>query len=252
MQRTGYTFMGWSLDGETVVEPEEKMRSENITYHAVWTAHTYTVSFDKNFASASGSMENMVFTYDSGQNLVINAFTADGYDFAGWTTQKGGTVEFADGASVTNLTAEQAGEVVLYAVWQLKDYHIRYEGVEGLTNTNPDTYNVETETITLMNPVRMGYTFKGWYEKEDLTGEAVSQIQKGSTEDRVLYASWEANTDTPYKVEHYQEAMDSEVEAEVKEYSGFTASEKPEKIEICADASKNVVNYYYDCCIRRK
>lgn len=51
---------------------------------------------------------------------------------------------------------------------------------------------------------------------------------------------------------HGTEAMDSEVEAEVKEYSGFTAPEKPEKIEICADASKNVVNYYYDCCIRRK
>ena len=259
MQRTGYTFMGWSLDGETIVEPEEKMGAGNITYRAVWAAHTYTIRFDKNLASASGSMGNMVFTYDSEQKLAANAFTAGGYDFAGWTTQKSGAVAFADGASVTNLTSEQDGEVILYAVWQLKDYRIRYEGVEGLTNTNPDTYNVETETITLMNPVRMGYTFRGWYEKDDLTGGAVSQIPKGSTGDRVLYASWEANADTPYKVEHYQEAMDesfviadteelvgttdAKITAKVKAYPGFTAPEE-QQVTIAADGS-TYVRYEY-------
>ena len=259
MQRTGYTFIGWSTDGVNVVEPDNKMGTGDVAYTALWKANTYTVQFDKNHDAATGEMEQMQFAYDERQNLHENAFVLDGYDFLGWTTRKGTGVEYENTASVLNLTAENEAAVTLYAVWKMKNYNIIYNGAEGLINTNPSNYNVETETITLMDPVRKGYTFKGWYENEACEGEVVREIKKGSVGDKVFYAKWEANTDTSYKVEHYKEALDwnmvladtdelkgtsdSQVTLETKNYEGFIIPEV-QTVSIAADGS-TCVRYEY-------
>ena len=49
---------------------------------------------------------------------------------------------------------------------------------------------METETITLKDPVKTGYAFDGWYKTEDFTGEAVTEITQGSTGNITLYAKW--------------------------------------------------------------
>ena len=257
--RTGYTFAGWSIDGETVVEPKKKMGTGDVTYKALWTANTYQVKFNKNNSAASGKMSAMTFTYDVEQDLAENTFSADGYEFAGWATQKNGGMVYRDQETILNLTAENEAVITLYAVWNIQNYQIIYIGTEGITNTNPESYNVETETITLMEPVRNGYTFKGWYDNEQFEGKAVTKIEKGSIGDKTLFAKWEANTDTPYKVEHYKEALDgsfvleetenltgttdAEVVPEVKSYAGFTAPEA-QNVTIQADGS-TCVRYEY-------
>lgn len=259
MQRSGYTFAGWTIDGVNVVEPDSKMGTGDVTYTALWQPNTYTVKFDNNQDAAAGEMAQMQFTYDEGQNLIGNAFVLDGYDFIGWTTRKGTEAEYADTASVINLSSENEAVVTLYAVWNIKNYNIIYNGAEGLTNTNPTNYNVETESITLMDPVRTGYTFKGWYDNEALEGEPIKQITKGSVGDKTLYAKWEANTDTRYKVEHYKEALDesfvladvdeltgtsdSQVTPEIKNYEGFVTPEV-QTISIAADGSTCVCYEY--------
>ena len=60
---------------------------------------------------------------------------------------------------------------------------------------------METETITLKDPAKAGYTFEGWYRTEDFTGEAVTEIVQGSTGDITLYAKWEQIPFTTVKVE---------------------------------------------------
>ena len=70
------------------------------------------------------------------------------------------------------------------------DYTITYVNVDGATNENPAGYNVETETITLKDPVKPGYTFAGWYMAEDFTGNAVTEIVQGTTGNITLYAKW--------------------------------------------------------------
>ena len=74
---------------------------------------------------------------------------------------------------------------------KIESYTITYE-LEGGTNApeNPASYNVETETITLKDPVKTGYTFAGWYKTEDFTGVAVTKIAQGSTGNITLYAKW--------------------------------------------------------------
>ena len=69
------------------------------------------------------------------------------------------------------------------------DYTITYVNVDGATNENPASYNVETETITLKDPAKPGYTFAGWYKDGKFTDE-ITEIPQGTTGDITLYAKW--------------------------------------------------------------
>ena len=74
---------------------------------------TYTVTFDANDASATGSMSDQTFTNNVAQNLKANGFALAGSTFAGWATSSAGEVVYADGASVTLSGAN----LTLYAKW---------------------------------------------------------------------------------------------------------------------------------------
>ena len=120
-----------------------------------------------------------------------------GYTFAGWYKAE----DFTGGA-VTKIAQGSTGNITLYAKWELVNYTITYK-LNGGTNApeNPASYNVETETITLKDPVKPGYTFAGWYRTEDFTGGAVTKIAQGSTGNITLYAKWEQIPFTTVKVE---------------------------------------------------
>ena len=74
------------------------------------------------------------------------------------------------------------------AQWNRIEYTITYGGLNGETNTNPDTYTIESEDINLVAPgTRDGYIFAGWKDESDNT---ITQIAKGSTGNRTLTATW--------------------------------------------------------------
>ena len=259
LSRTGYTFAGWSLDGKTAVTPVETMGAESITYVALWNANKYTVKFHPGSDLAQGTMSDAALTYDKAQSLTKNAFTRSGYDFAGWALQEGGGVKYADQASVKNLTAENGAVVNLYAVWTPAVYTITYNNTDGATHSNTANYTVESKTITLTDAAKVGYTFGGWYSNSACTGTAVTKIAAGSTGNKTLYAKWIPNTDTAYKVEHYQQQLDGSYKLTAtddltgttdstatparKSYIGFTAP-AAQSVKIKADGSLVVVYKY--------
>ena len=111
----------------------------------------------------------------------------------GWSTTSTGSVEYTDSQSVTNLTTTDNGIVTLYAVWQVKSYTIGYMLNGGINNSsNPSSYNVESETITLQSPTKTGYTFTGWTEN----GNSITKIEKGTTGSKTLVANWQIKTYT--------------------------------------------------------
>ncbi len=71
-------------------------------------------------------------------------------------------------------------------IYNVTYYNISYLGV---VNHNP-TSRTENQRIILLNPIRQGYDFMGWYEEDSHTTQ-VSEIEAGTTEDVVLYAKWE-------------------------------------------------------------
>lgn len=111
--------------------------------------------------------------------------TRRGYTFAGWYTAKSGGSRIGS-SSVVRTTKNQT----LYARWKLVKYKIRYSLGRGTNSrSNPAGYTVVSRTIVLKNPVRKGYTFKGWYSDPKFK-KKVTKIAAGSTGSRKLYARW--------------------------------------------------------------
>ena len=182
--KPGYTFGGWYKDGEFTTQVTEIIQGTtgNITLYAKWELVSYTITYELN--DGTNAPENPVsYNVETG-TITLKAPTKDKYDFKGW--YKDG--EFTD--EITEITQGTTGNITLYAKW-LENYTITYE-LNGGTNApeNPAVYNVETETITLKDPVKPGCIFAGWYVAEDFTGEAVTEIAQGSTGNITLYTWW--------------------------------------------------------------
>lgn len=111
--------------------------------------------------------------------------TRRGYTFAGWYTAKSGGSRIGS-SSVVRTTRNQT----LYARWKLVKYKIQYRLGKGTNSrSNPAGYTVRSRTIVLKNPVRKGYTFKGWYSDPKFK-KKVRKIAAGSIGSRKLYARW--------------------------------------------------------------
>ena len=212
--RTGYTFAGWATEEDATKvkyengESVSNLTTENggtVTLYAVWTANTYTVTFDAN--GGEGTMDDMPFTYDEEKNLnPINpdTFKRAGYTFKGWARNPNvSNIEFADGASVSNLTSRNGVTVTLYAVWEANTYTVTFDKNvgDGETTTQDFTY----DTAQNLNPnafTRTGYTFAGWAtdpkrtEVEFSDGASVINLTATDKDNVTLYAVWRADSYT--------------------------------------------------------
>ena len=118
----------------------------------------------------------------------ITATAKTGYQFDEWTCTIGASVE---DASKPNTTASATAESTVTANFSIKNYTITYHLHGGTNNTsNPASYTVETETITLQDPTKEGFLFAGWYTSSTFNGTAVTSITKGSTGNKTYYAKW--------------------------------------------------------------
>ena len=123
--KEGYTFVGWNtkangtgtayLNNASVTNL--KTYNETITLYAQWTANTYTIVFNKNDNSATGTMSNQTVAYDETVQLNSNNYEKTGYKFIGWNTESNGSgTTYTDGQSVSNIAT--SGTKILYAQWQ--------------------------------------------------------------------------------------------------------------------------------------
>ncbi|MDD4184416.1 MAG: InlB B-repeat-containing protein [Candidatus Izemoplasmatales bacterium] len=73
---------------------------------------------------------------------------------------------------------------------------ITYANLGGMIHDNPDSYTIETPTVTLTDPTsKSGYTFVGWFTALS-GGSQVSNITLGSMGNKSLYARWSPDTYT--------------------------------------------------------
>ncbi len=109
----------------------------------------------------------------------------DGYTFDGWFTEQECTNEW------NFLINTVSGAMTLYAKWGPIKYSIIYNLNGGVNNeTNPVEYTADAETIILSEATKTGYTFDGWYQNVDMTGDAVTEIIAGSVGDVEVWARW--------------------------------------------------------------
>lgn len=155
---------------------------------------SYTIIYDGNGA-ATGTMDAQTCMIDGFTfSLSKNAYTRENYTFTGWNTMSDGSGTFyRDEAKIYPLTETDQAEITLYAMWKdssVTDYTITYFlNATNVQNDNPAAYTNNSDTITLKDPIREGYTFLGWFSDKELT-QQVTEIAKGSTGNITLYAHW--------------------------------------------------------------
>ena len=188
---SGYTFGGWYTDENCTEVSKYNFNTHvtgNITLYAKWTANEYTVTFD--YKDGTTTPTTTVVTYNEAYGT-LPAPTRTGYTFNGWYLEE----EFNNEVTST-ITVTTADNHTLYAKWTAKEYNITYMSdgsqLSDLTPTNY-TYGVGVTTLPT-NVTKDGYTFKGWYDNEGLTGDAVTSISQEATGDKTFYAKWELNT----------------------------------------------------------
>lgn len=167
-KKTGYTFSGWNTKANgTGVSYEDgqevkslALNEQEITLYAQWKANTYSVVFNGNgFTNTDERMLNQTFTYDDEKKaLSTNKFERAGYTFLGWNTDKDAKVaDFSNKQEVRNLTSENNGKVILYAIWKANPdtpYTVKHmvEDVAGGTYSEKDVENLKGTTDTKVTP----------------------------------------------------------------------------------------------------
>ena len=179
--KTDVRFLGWYDTDNKLVETNAVynfvMPNYDYTLEAKW--NYFTISYNLN-GGTNGSNNPTSYTMDS-NSLTLSDPTRTGYNFLGWQYK---------GKYVTEVNPSWIENITLDAIWNATTYSISYELNEGTNNSsNPTNYTIESNTITLSDPTRTGYTFDGWY-KTSTFSDKVEQITKGSYGDLTLYAKW--------------------------------------------------------------
>ena len=202
--KEGYIFKGWSTSltstsSYNATMTVEKGSTGDKEFRAVWQIITYNISYNLNGGTLT-NVSNPTSYNTTTETFTLKNPTRKGYTFKGWTGSNGNTAQTS-----VSIAKGSMGNKSYTANWTPIKYNIKYELDGGvLSAANPTEYTIETETFTLNNPTKEGYTFKGWSKSLTSTSSynATMTVEKGSTGDKEFRAVWQENTNTLYKVNH--------------------------------------------------
>ena len=140
----------------------------------------FNVTFDSNGGTEVESQE-VQFGYKA---VKPEDPVKEGYKFEGWYAGEERWI-FVGYFVTENLD--------LVAKWSIAEYEISYEydGAEEVEDA-PTSYTMLDDDIDLPEPTKVGYTFLGWCETEELLNPT-KKLASGSTGDMTYYAKWQVN-----------------------------------------------------------
>ncbi len=249
--RTGYTFAGW-INGETVWDFGKDIVTGDITLTAKWTPNGNTAYRTEHYwQNITGGTEAdytlhaavpMSGFTDADTAAEAIDYTADGFQSAKAFEQ---TTIAADGSTVVKIYYDR------------KTYTAAFVTDGGSAAPAEQIIRHGGSITEPADPVKIGYTFAGWKNGENLWAFDTDTV----TGDLTLTASWTANSDTVYTVKHIKENLDGSYPADaaeteplagmtganaavtLKSYEGFGAGTYTNTV-IAADGS-TVVEVYY-------
>ena len=246
--------------------------SSVLNYYYKRNAYNVSLTAGNGIQSVTGGR-----SYLYGATAIIRATMKPGYNWYKWegnlVNGSGSTCTFTMPAR--NVSETAYGNPITYNLTYLSN-DPDPTTAKAVMATNPTTYNIESENITLNNPTRAGYDFIGWTTDGVTTPITPMTINRGTYGNKTFTANWRARNDTHYKVQHWKQKIyenrdeavteyanthfdevcydladtdelegtsDTRVSPNVKNYLGFTS---PERQEILIDANGTaVLNYYY-------
>ena len=143
----------------------------------------YRVAFEYNY-DYEGT-ENAAYTNSGGTVSAPTEPKREGYAFGGWYSDKDFNTKWNfDTDTVTE-------DINLYAKWTARIYPVTLITNDGTINGDVVTsYTYGVGATLPVNVIRTGYTFGGWYENSNFSGEPVKEISKTDTGNKTYYAKW--------------------------------------------------------------
>ena len=214
VNRPGWTFNGWYT--KTTYTDEYKVEvldgegyTAAIKLYAYFTPNTYSITYydegGKPFSGTHASGQYTEFVYNTAYTL--KKATKTGYTFAGWYTDPECTKSI--GTALAKNTYDY--DLSLYCKWTPVSSTIAYRvinstsgfGATYMPEGYPTTHTYDKDTV-LVDPVREGYTFDGWYsDKAGTTPIDVIDATAYPTATTIyIYGKWVANS---YNISYYDE-----------------------------------------------
>lgn len=180
--RSGYTFTGWNtredgtgtaLANNASISTLTATNNGIVQLYAQWGEATYTVIFNLNGGTVqSGDFSNMTCARNTNYTIPSGTIAANGLIFLGWSTSSSATTAtYTAGSTFNNLEAAGA-TAILYAVWDVKEFTIKYHD-----NNNGNTVSVSCIPSATTNTFRTlpsgwtkdGYEAIGWSKSASAT-----------------------------------------------------------------------------------
>ena len=195
--RTGYEFVGWTLDGSGMIPATPLIiyygTTGDLRYKAEWRLAEYTITMDLDGGSGQ---EKVVYTITD-EEFELPTPTRNGYEFVGWTGERITTPQTS-----VKIPKGSTGNKAYTANWKVIRYTITLVTNGGAVIASI-RYTVEDSVTLPIPPDRPGYEFSGWVL--DGSGQFPSTpmiIPAGSTGDRLYKAEWRVATYTITYVSH--------------------------------------------------
>ena len=191
--RSGYTVEGWYSDAAMTQRVESlpaTYPAGTTTFYAKWVGAEASIVFHVNGgAEAINPMTGR--TGDAITDRTMPTVTRDGYTLDGWYANAALT-----GSAVTQLPATwPAGTTNYYAKWTAKTVTATFHANNGSAVAQmTGTSGTAVENRNMPNSTREGYTFAGWYDNEQLGGQAVAMLPANWPSSNLeFWAKWTAN-----------------------------------------------------------
>ena len=206
--KRGNTFNGWKDEhGVFYTADYTWQRTSNLLLISDFTPNNYTITFDGNGGTVSGSAQ-MTVEYDTVIQSLLTA-TKDGFIFVGWNTRSDGSGETIS----SPFTYEYIEDITLYAQFTENSHSITFDkqgGTDGSDGVDV-VYNQAMPAATA--PGRTGYDFGGYYSLPNGEGTQYYDKNMNSThvwdcaDSATLYAKWTAKTYYVYLLCIFERAL---------------------------------------------
>lgn len=177
--KTYATFSGWYLDSAFANKITKLSKiSKDTTVYAKWIETEYGITYILDGGTNASSNPNTITYY---QTVNLADATKANHTFNGWYTDAGFTNKVT---TLSNINSD----ITLYAKFTANAYTITYVLNGGTNNSSNPTSITSSQTVTLLDATKSGYTFDGWYTDSGFSNKIT--VLSGVTSNITLYAKF--------------------------------------------------------------